>query len=86
MHRSQFTRNLADIFTGLGDMLRFELSDRHPDIRTSSDNVQFKVFDLFAEGALIDRLTFDRNLTLEVEVGGAVRMVKLVPEPLEARR
>lgn len=40
----------------------------------------YKIVDLLADGAEINTVRINQNLTLKVDVGGAVRMVKLIPK------
>lgn len=40
---------------------------------------EFKVYDLFDEGKLINKLGINENLSLMVNPSGSVRMVKVIP-------
>lgn len=51
------------------------------DIKSQSDEIQYRVLDLYDDAKVIDTINLTSNLTLKVDIGGAVRMVKLIPEP-----
>ena len=74
----QFAKSIEEIIVGFGK--RSKSFNPLQDLRSSAEQpVEYRVLDLFADAAEIDRVRLSSKLRLKVDVGGAVRLVKLVP-------
>lgn len=74
-----YSKSLDEIIIGFGKT-RSKRYNPLKDLKNLAEQpVEYRVLDLFADAAEIDRIKITTKLRLKVDVGGAVRMVKLVP-------